>query len=61
MDIAIHNKERILQVKIIFKQKLYMEIAGHFIELNKSEKKNSTSKYFLNRDKPGPRYWAYDL
>ena len=36
---VIHNKERISQVKIIFKQKLYLEIAGHVSELNRSKKK----------------------
>ena len=31
-DIGINNKERILQVKIIFKEKIFitLEIAGHF-------------------------------
>ena len=36
---GIHNKERISQVKIIFKQKLYLEIAGHVSQLNRSKKK----------------------
>ena len=36
---VIHNKERISQVKIFFKQKLYLEIAGHVSELNGSKKK----------------------
>ena len=59
---VIHNKERISQVKIIFKQKLYMKIAGHVSELNRSKKKkNSASKYFLNGEKRGSRYWAYAL
>ena len=35
---VIHNKERISQVKIIFKQKSYLEIAGHVGELNRSKK-----------------------
>ena len=60
-NIGIHNKKRISQVKIIFKQKLYLEIAGHVSELNKSIKKNSASKYFLNGEKRGSQYWAYDL
>ena len=38
--IGIYNKERISQGKIIFNQKLYMEIAGHVSELNKIKKKN---------------------
>ena len=37
---VIHNKERISQVEIIFKQKLYLEIARHVSELNRSKKKN---------------------
>ena len=36
---SLHNKERISQVKIIFNQKLYLEIAGHVSELNRSKKK----------------------
>ena len=28
-NIGIHNKERISEVRIIFNQKLYLEIAGH--------------------------------
>ena len=38
-EIGIHNKERISQVKIILNQKLYLEIAGHVSELNRSKKK----------------------
>ena len=34
------NKERISQVKIFFKQKLFLEIAGHVSELNRSKKNN---------------------
>ena len=30
----LHNRERILQVKIIFKEKINLEIAGHFGEVN---------------------------
>ena len=37
--ISIYNKERISQVTKIFKQKLYLEIAGHVSEMNKSKKK----------------------
>ena len=55
------NKERISQVKIIFKQKLYLEIAGHVSELDRSKKKILASKYFLSGEKRGLRYWAYDL
>ena len=59
---VIHNKERISQVKIFFKQKFYLEIAGHVSELNRSKKKIiSACKYFLNGEKRGSRYWAYDL
>ena len=59
--IDIHNKERISQVKIIFNQKIYPEIAGHVSELNRNRKKDSASKYFLNDEKRGLQYWAYDL
>ena len=38
----------ILQVKIIFKQNLYLEIAGHFSVLTIVD-----YKYFLNGEKPG--------
>ena len=57
----MHNKERISQVEIFFKQKLYLEIAGHVSELNRGKKKISAGKYFLNGEKRGWRYWAYDL
>ena len=30
----LHNREWILQVKIIFKEKINLEIAGHFGEVN---------------------------
>ena len=63
--IGIHNKERISQVKIIFNQKLYLEIAGHVSELNRSKKQiisaSRLPKYFLNGKNRGSRYWAYDL
>ena len=61
---VIHNKKRIFQVKIIFKQKLlvYLEIAEHVCDLNRSKKKKiSASKYFLNGEKRGSQYWAYDI
>ena len=58
---GIHNKEGISQVKIFFKQKLFLEIAGHVSELNRSKKKISAGKYFLNGEKRGSRYWAYNL
>ena len=47
----MHNKERIFQVNIIFKQKSYLE-AAHFSDLNKS-KKIIVSKYFSNGEKRG--------
>ena len=63
-NIGIHNKERIFQGKIIFKQKLYLEISVHFSmfsELNKSEKHFYNQSFFFNGLKHGSRYWAYDL
>ena len=47
---------------MILKQKLYLEIAGHVSELNGSKKKKfQPVNIFLNGEKRGSRYWAYDL
>ena len=58
---VIHNKGRISQVKIFFKQKLYLEFAGHVSELNSKKKIISAGKYVLNGEERGSRYWAYEL
>ena len=52
-QILEHNKETISQVKIIFKHKLYVELAVHFSEWKVNKK--------WNVEKRGSWYWAYYL